>query len=120
MLWLQSEPDRLGSHLDLVEDPTNALYVSVAVGWEIVIKRKTGRLPPEVPPPAEWLPDRIVRMGAASIPIAHNHVFRLAVLPDLHRDPFDRIMVAQALEQDLIILTADKMVARYPVSSILV
>lgn len=116
-LWLQTEPERLGAHLETIADESTQLFVSAATSWEIAIKYALGRLPlPE--PPARYVPDRIAAIGAAAIDIEHAHALAVADLPLIHRDPFDRLLVAQAIALGVPIVTADPMVARYPVSSL--
>jgi PIN domain nuclease of toxin-antitoxin system len=118
-LWLHTEPERLGEHLAQVEDAGTELLVSAVVSWEIAIKHGLGRLPlPDIP--ARYVPERLRRIGAQSVPIEHSHALAVATLPPLHRDPFDRLLVAQASILDVPILTADPQVALYPVTSLLV
>ncbi|MGH2854187.1 MAG: type II toxin-antitoxin system VapC family toxin [Solirubrobacteraceae bacterium] len=117
-LWLQTEPERLGCHLPVVEDPRNKLIVSAASSWEIAIKHALGRLPlPE--PPQRYVPERLRAIGAEALPIEHSHALAVATLPPLHGDPFDRLLVAQAQLLDVPILTADPTVAQYPVHALL-
>jgi PIN domain nuclease of toxin-antitoxin system len=118
-LWLLTEPERLGAHLTVVEDRRNTLLVSAASSWEIAIKYSLGRLPlPE--PPERYVPERLRAIGAEAIPIEHTHALGVAALPPLHGDPFDRLLVAQALLLAVPILTADPAVAEYPVETLLV
>ena len=117
-LWLQSEPERLGEHLSLVEDSRTELIVSAVSSWEIAIKNGLGRLPlPE--PAARYVPERIRVIGAQTLAIEHTHALAVAGLPPLHRDPFDRLLVAQAGLLDLSILTADPEVAQYRAGTLL-
>ena len=117
-LWLQTEPERLGEHLHLVEDRRNDLLVSAASSWEIAIKYQLGKLPlPEAP--ERYVPHRVRAIGAHAIAVEHSHALAVANLPALHRDPFDRLLVAQALLLDLTLVTADPAVADYPASTIL-
>ena len=117
-LWLQSSPERLGDHLAVVEDRSNDLTVSAASAWEIAIKYEIGRLSlPEAP--SRYVPGRIRAIGARALPVEHSHALAVASLPALHRDPFDRLLVAQAQLEDMTILTVDRAVARYAVASIL-
>jgi PIN domain nuclease of toxin-antitoxin system len=117
-LWLQTEPERLGEHLHLVEDRRNDLLVSAASSWEIAIKYQLGKLPlPE--PPERYVPHRVRAIGAHAIAVEHSHALAVANLPALHRDPFDRLLVAQALSLELTLLTADPAVADYPAPTIL-
>jgi PIN domain nuclease of toxin-antitoxin system len=118
-LWLNTEPERLGSHLTTIEDPRTELVVSAASSWEIAIKYGLGRLPlPE--PPERYVPERIRALAAEGLAIEHIHALAVAGLPPLHRDPFDRLLVAQATLLDMSIMTADQEVAQYPVRSLVV
>lgn len=118
-LWLQTEPERIGDHLTLVEDRTTTLLLSAASSWEIAIKYGIGRLPlPE--PPERYVPTRMRAIGAEALPIEHAHALAVAALPALHRDPFDRLLIAQAGAAGATILTADPAVAQYPAETLLV
>jgi PIN domain nuclease of toxin-antitoxin system len=118
-LWLLSEPDRLGKHLVSLQDPGNAILFSAASSWEIAVKVQLGRL--ELPDdPKRYVPDRMRAIGAEPLPIQHSHALAVSALPPLHRDPFDRILVAQARDLHLRIVTTDPQIARYDVSTMLV
>jgi PIN domain nuclease of toxin-antitoxin system len=118
-LWLQTEPERLGEHRPLVEDERTVLLLSAASSWEIALKYQLGKLPlPE--PPQRYVPERMRAIAARALPIEHHHALAVATLPPLHRDPFDRLLVAQAALNNLTILTADPLIAQYPVSTRLV
>jgi PIN domain nuclease of toxin-antitoxin system len=118
-LWLQTEPERVGDHLATVKDRGTTLLVSAASSWEIAIKYGLGRLPlPE--PPERYVPTRMRAIGAEALPIEHGHALAVAALPPLHRDPFDRLLVAQAGAAGATILTADPAVAQYPAETLLV
>ena len=118
-LWLLAEPERLGQHLGRIEDPANDLLLSAASSWEIAIKVRLGRL--ELPDhPSRYVSDRIRAIGIEPLAIEHAHALAVADLPTLHRDPFDRMLVAQARHLWLRIVTADADIARYDVSTILV
>jgi PIN domain nuclease of toxin-antitoxin system len=118
-LWLNTEPERLGEHLPLVEDQGTELLLSAASSWEIAIKHRLGRLPlPESP--QRYVPARMRAVGVRGLAVEHPHALAVAELESLHRDPFDRLLVAQAGLLDVPILTADPMVARYPVRTFLI
>jgi PIN domain nuclease of toxin-antitoxin system len=96
------------------QDPANEVYLSVASVWEAVIKHHLGKLPLPAPP-ADYLPRQRDAHGIASLPIDEKAMSHLAGLPQLHRDPFDRLLVAQALQHGLTIVTVDPEVAAYSV-----
>lgn len=116
-LWLQTEPERLGEQLGLVQDQRTSLVVSAASSWEIAIKYELGKLAlPE--PPERYVPQRIRVIGAEAAAVEHPHALAVANLPTLHRDAFDRLLVAQAILLDLTIITADPAITQYPVATI--
>jgi PIN domain nuclease of toxin-antitoxin system len=116
-LWLQTAPERLGDHLPTVEDDRTELWLSAASSWEIAIKYQLGKLPlPE--DPARYVPDRMRLVGAQALAVEHAHALAVTGLPHLHRDPFDRLLVAQATLLGLTILTADPAVAQYAVPTL--
>jgi PIN domain nuclease of toxin-antitoxin system len=118
-LWLQTEPERLGKSLRVVEDERAALLLSAASSWEIAIKYQLGKLPlPETP--ERYVPERMRAIGAQAVAIEHPHALAVATLPALHRDPFDRLLVAQALLLGLTIVTADPSVAQYAVPTVVI
>jgi PIN domain nuclease of toxin-antitoxin system len=116
-LWTQSDPERLKARRELIEDTHNTLLVSAVTAWEIAIKCGLGRLDlPE--PPRRYVPERLRRLDAQAIAIEHAHVLAVAELPPLHRDPFDRLLVAQAKLLDAAIVTADPRVTQYEVQTL--
>ena len=118
-LWLLTEPERLGDGMVTVQAADVELLVSAASSWEIAVKYGLGKIPlPE--PPARYVPSRLRAIGAVPVAIEHSHALAVADLPPLHRDPFDRLLVAQALALGLRIVTHDPQVARYPVDAVLV
>lgn len=118
-LWLQSEPERLGRWLPVASDPSTELLLSAASSWELTIKASLGKLTlPE--PVATWVPARARTSAIRMVGIDHAHVLAAAELPPLHRDPFDRLLIAQASALDAQLLTADAAVLQYdgPIAAI--
>jgi len=100
--------------LELVQDASNELVLSAASAWEIGIKHELGRL--ELPgPPESIIPDLMLRSGVEALPISHAHALRASTLPRHHRDPFHRVLIAQAQLEELPILTSDGEIPRYDV-----
>lgn len=118
-LWLLAEPERLGNHIASLQDPRNQLLFSAASSWEIALKAQLGRL--DLPDdPKRYVPDRMRAIGTEPLPVQHTHALAVGELPPLHRDPFDRLLVAQARDLRLRIVTADSQIARYEVETMLV
>lgn len=118
-LWLQSEPERLGSQLAIVEDPATELLVSAASTWELAIKTSIGKL--RLPLPViDYVPTRAALIGAELIAVGHRDAAGVAALPPLHCDPFDRLLLAQAAAQHATLLTADAVLADYPTDVLVV
>jgi PIN domain nuclease of toxin-antitoxin system len=118
ILWATLADDRLPpAVLDLVEDRSNVMVVSVATTWELTLKAMAGRL--DLPEPADAYFDGLVRdFGYELLPVHQRHVAALPELPPVHADPFDRMLVAQALVEDLDVVTGDERIRRYPVRTI--
>ena len=113
LLWAASAPERLpGAALDMIENPENALHFSAASLWEVAIKAGLGRADFTVD--AGLLRRGLLDNGYEEVAITGDHATRLAVLPPIHKDPFDRMLIAQAIAEDLLLITADETVARYP------
>jgi PIN domain nuclease of toxin-antitoxin system len=116
-LWLQTDPARLRGRRSIVEDRANTLLLSAASAWEIAIKYALGRL--DLPdPPADYVPERLRLLDGETVPIEHRHALAVAELPLLHRDPFDRVLIAQARLLDVPIMTADPRIAQYEVQTL--
>lgn len=115
-LWMQSDPYRLSEEARaLVADIRNGILLSAVSAWEIAIKYRLGKLAlPQ--PPASYVPDRMRRSGTSALSVDHAHVLKTADLPAHHRDPFDRLLVAQAQLLDLTIVTADERLSAYDVA----
>ena len=117
-LWMLTAPGRLATRArEVVEDAGNTLLLSAASSWEIAIKHSVGRLAlPEAP--ERYVPDRMAATGVEPLPVGHSHALRVASLPTLHRDPFDRILIAQSQLERVALLTADAVFGRYDVATI--
>ena len=106
-----SEPARVGAEArGALADSANDVFVSAASIWETLIKVNTGRMTTEV-----RIDDAAASSGFVELPITWAHSRRSAELPLLHRDPFDRMLVGQAIEEGLVLVTRDPLVQQYPV-----
>ncbi|ASC07519.1 MULTISPECIES: type II toxin-antitoxin system VapC family toxin [Acetobacteraceae] len=113
LLWAAGEPDKLSARArTLMEDPGNDLVFSAASLWEITIKTGLGRADFQVDP--HLLRRGLIENGYEELPITSQHALAVGQLPDVHRDPFDRILVAQATVEGLLLLTHDPLVKAYP------
>jgi PIN domain nuclease of toxin-antitoxin system len=110
LLWLLDGDPRLGASAQVTVQQADPLAVSVASLWEIAIKVSIHKLAP-IP----GLHEAILNLGFERLPIADTHLVALQDLPPLHRDPFDRLLICQALVERLTILTADGAFTRYAV-----
>ena len=114
-LWMQVAPERFSTKtLTLLRDDANDLLLSVASCWEIAIKYALGKLPLPAPP-EHYVPDRMHSSGVDALMVRLEHALRVATLPLHHRDPFDRLLVAQAQIERIPLLTADSQLALYDV-----
>ena len=103
--------------LNLLADVSSELYFSAASSWEITIKTAIGKLIlPE--PPSEFVVTAMRLMALRSLDITHSHAFALEALPNHHRDPFDRMLIAQAQTEQLVLLTTDRVFERYKVDHV--
>ena len=114
-LWLQTEYRRFDAGLlETLADPSSQRFLSAASAWEIAIKYAVGKLPlPE--PPAIYVPERMRLSRFEGLAVTHAHALAVAVLPPHHRDPFDRVLVAQAQVEGLTLVTADSALEPYDV-----
>ena len=112
MLWALTGSARLGAAARrLIVDPVNDIYVSTASIWEIAIKHALGR--GEMPVSGARAADLCAAAGYRDLPVAWRHAAAVETLPPLHADPFDRILVAQALAEPMRLLSRDAAVAGY-------
>ena len=108
--WLTDDAALSPAARDAIADPASEPFVSSASVWEIAIKRSLGKLAAP-----DDLPDRIAADGFPWLPISADHAWQVRELPLHHRDPFDRLLVAQALTERLAIITADPHFGQYGV-----
>ncbi len=117
-LWWDSAPGRLSATvLALCRDPSVVLYLSLVSLWEIQIKSGLGKLPLSLPL-AEIVRDQQAQHGLQLLPIMPGHIYALDGLPLYHKDPFDRLLIAQALTEGLPLASADGLLSPYPISVI--
>ena len=116
-LWAIAEEEKLSRRARQIYTGSNDLWLSVASVWEILIKVQAGKLPlPE--PSGPYLTKKLVKDRIEVLPITLDHVLRTESLPLHHRDPFDRLLIAQSIEEKWPIVTADPWFARYTVDVI--
>jgi PIN domain nuclease of toxin-antitoxin system len=114
LLWCLGAPDRLQRETRRkIEAPATVIFVSAVSAWEIEMKRSLGKL--KVPADLE---DQLQEKRFTELPVRMRHVHALRSLPSLHRDPFDRMLVAQAVADGLVVVTADEKVRAYPVRTL--
>ena len=112
LLWAAGEPDKLSDEaLSLIEVPDNELFFSAASLWEIAIKSSLGRT--DFAADARVLRRGLLDNGYSELPVVREHALALVGLAAIHKDPFDRVLVAQAMVEGLTLLTADAIVAQY-------
>jgi len=119
ILWAASEPEKLTAKMQsLITDADNQLFFSPANLWEISIKKNLGRQDFQVNARQLWR--QLLLNGYQELPISSEHTIAIDSLPNLHKDPFDRILIAQAKVEKFHLLSADKIVIQYgsPVFSV--
>ncbi|MBL3527827.1 MAG: type II toxin-antitoxin system VapC family toxin [gamma proteobacterium endosymbiont of Lamellibrachia anaximandri] len=113
LLWAAGEPDRLSADArGLISEVENELFFSAASLWEIAIKSGLGR--DDFQADARLLRRGLLDNGYSELPIGSEHAVAIDSLPPIHKDPFDRILVAQAMVEGITLLTSDSLVAQYP------
>lgn len=117
-LWVITDaPELSGRARELLLDSENEAYLSSVSAWEIVVKHALGRLPlPE--PPERFVPAQRELHGIDPLALDEESALHLVRLPPLHKDPFDRMLICQALVQGLAILTPDALINQYPVRTL--
>ncbi|MGB0141409.1 MAG: type II toxin-antitoxin system VapC family toxin [bacterium] len=113
LIWVASTPERLSSEaLSLLQNPEHKLYFSAVNLWEISIKRRLGRQDFRVDP--SLLHRGLIENGYTELAVTSFHCIALEQLPAIHKDPFDRMLVAQAVSEGMLLLTSDSVIAEYP------
>lgn len=112
LLWAAGQPERLSARArKLLDDPRNELLFSAASLWEVAIKSTLGREDFQVEP--RLLRRGLLDNGYVELPVTSEHTVGIDTLPPHHKDPFDRLLLAQALVEGVVLLTADAQLARY-------
>ena len=108
--WLQDNRQLNVSIKEIIANPVSMIYVSVVSTWEIIVKRSLGR----ITFPVEEIDAQLAVNAFTSLPIRNEHALALDKIPTIHRDPFDRLLIAQALEESMALLTQDERILEYP------
>ena len=115
--WIMDDPRLSGVARTIIADGDNDLFLSAASGWEISIKARLGRL--QLPANLnEYIAEQLQSNAITVLPIQLNHAMQVYKLPDHHKDPFDRMLIAQSQLEKLPLLTKDRMIANYDVAII--
>jgi len=115
--WILDEAALSGRARELIQDGATELYLSAASAWEISIKASIGKLEMGGDP-SSVITEQMATNGVHPLPIQVSHALQLYALPQHHRDPFDRMLVAQSQAEGLPILTADPLILRYDVETV--
>jgi PIN domain nuclease of toxin-antitoxin system len=114
-LWSVGPTDKIGSAgLEILANGEEDLYFSAASSWEIAIKTRLGKFE-LAEPPRRYVPKRLAQQGIHPLSVTHEHSLKVYDLPPHHRDPFDRLIIAQAIMEEMTVLTADRAFAKYAV-----
>lgn len=113
LIWAAGFPERLPVEArELIEDKDNDLFFSAASLWEVAIKSALGR--EDFAVDARLLRRGLLDNGYGELPVASEHAVAIDGLPPLHKDPFDRLLIAQSMVEGIVLLTADSLVGQYP------
>lgn len=117
-LWALATPGKLNRRArELLSSEREGLFLSAASSWEISLKCGLGKL--ELPePPAKYVPKWMLNWGIRALDIGHLHALAVGGLPRHHQDPFDRMLIAQAVTEGMVLLTADRMFEKYSVETL--
>jgi PIN domain nuclease of toxin-antitoxin system len=113
LLWAAGQPERLSKPArELIENPSNALYFSAASIWEIAIKSSLGR--EDFKADSRLIRRGLIDNGYQEIAISSEHAAGVQALPLFHKDPFDRLLIAQSLSEGMPLVTVDPLLSQYP------
>ena len=115
--WVADDPKLSVNAKAIIANSDNDVYFSVVSAWEIIIKVGTGKLTLSEPPET-YIPSRVASNHFEILPVQMSHILRVNSLPNFHKDPFDRLLIAQSIEENLSIVTIDNLIIQYPVKSI--
>jgi PIN domain nuclease of toxin-antitoxin system len=114
-IWIDSDPARVSQTVQgYLSDPGCTVFLSVASIWEMMIKVGTGKLVLRAPVP-DIVAENLRQTPLQLLPVSPDHAYALGPLPSIHRDPFDRMLVAQAVAENAVLLTDDPIIRQYPV-----
>lgn len=118
-LWLiTADRQRLSPRaIEIFADPANAIFLSVVSVWEMMLKHSKGKLRIAHDPRA-FIRSQLTRNQIQPVALELGHVLRSKDLPPIHKDPFDRMLVAQAIENDYVLMTCDEVIGQYPVKTL--
>ena len=115
--WITNNEQLSPTACDIIGNSQNELFLSIASGWEMAIKARLGKL--ELPDNLEqFIAEQLHQNAIAGLPIQMSHALHVYTLPHLHRDPFDRLLIAQCHLENMAILTIDPQISRYDVEVI--
>jgi len=118
LLWIAGDDPRLSDRAQRAfVEPSNEVFLSAVSAWEIAVKYSLGRLTLPAPP-ERILPELRSRYGIAALPLSEEATYHLERLPKHHRDPFDRMLICQAVAHGLTLLTPDPQIQLYPVATV--
>ncbi len=117
-IWLDANPNKIKAEWqEVLANPNNKIYLSMASLWEMQIKYQLGKL--KLSMPLDDLIEDLKTSGLYQIlPIQENHILQLKNLPNIHKDPFDRMLIAQAMTEQLMLITDDEKIIQYPIDFI--
>ena len=115
--WIMDDPRLSAKAREMIAAPETIVYVSAATVWEIAVKSQIGKLS-LAQPVKQYIPTQMTTNGFIDLPITLDHALHIHSLPLHHRDPFDRMLVAQSQLEDMPILSADPLLSRYTVDII--